>query len=56
MKKINRFWKLFNKDSNHKTVTEENSETPQATTESPQPTKEEEPEHSEKRKIQKMPI
>ena len=47
MKKINRFWKLFNKDSNHKTVTEENSETPQATTESPQPTKEEEPEHSE---------
>ena len=47
MKKINKFWKLFNKDSNHKTVTEENSETPQATTESPQPTKEEEPEHSE---------
>lgn len=35
MKKINKFWKLFNKDSNHKTVTEENSETPQATTESP---------------------
>ena len=47
MKKINKFWKLFNKDSNHKTVTEENSETPQATTESPQPTKEEETEHSE---------
>ena len=47
MKKISKFWKLFNKDSNHKTVTEENSETPQATTESPQPTKEEETEHSE---------
>ena len=47
MKKINKFWKLFNKDSNHKTITEENSETPQATTEFPQPTKEEETEHSE---------
>lgn len=47
MKKISKFWKLFNKDSNHKTVTEENSETPQAATEYPQATKEEETEHSE---------
>lgn len=42
MKKISKFWKLFNKDSNHKTVTAEKSETPHAATEYPPPTKEEE--------------
>ena len=56
MKKINKFWKLFNKDSNHKTVTEENSETPQATTESPSPPKRKKQNIVKIRKIQKMPI
>ena len=46
MKKISIFRKLFNKDSNHKTVTVEKSETQQATTESPRPTKEEETEQN----------
>lgn len=57
MKKINKFWKLFNKDSNHKTVTEENSETPQATTESPPSLPKRKKQNIVKiRKIQKMPI
>ena len=47
MKKISKFWKLFNKDGNHETVTEEKSETPNATTESPLPTKAEETGHNE---------
>ncbi|MDD7760200.1 MAG: hypothetical protein PT955_05285, partial [Bacteroidales bacterium] len=46
MKKISIFRKLFNKDSNHKTVTVEKSETQQATTESSRPTKEEETEQN----------
>ena len=47
MKKISKFWKLFNKDNNHQTVAEERTESPQAVSESPQSTNENETDHSE---------
>ena len=47
MKKTSKFWKLFNKDNNHETVTEERTEAHQAVSESPQSIKENEANKSE---------
>lgn len=54
MKGISKFWKLFHKDNNHKTVTEEKPEAPQTASESLQPNKEKVTEHNEKNKDDKM--
>lgn len=47
MKKISKFWKLFYKDNNHQTVTEERTYSQQVVSESPHTTNENETEHGE---------